>query len=100
MWRVIMPSSHYTFRAWFLCPDHHASHVRVLDTATQLGCVWEWFGTQLLALDAPTPEIAQRPADDLQAFEDAHVLEYETGLTQHRTPPPPPGSILPITPAQ
>lgn len=81
---VVKPSSHYTFRVWFgQSPDPEVRQ-RVESEAMRLGCQFEWFSDNLLALDAPDHMLAQRLASFLKAEQDQGQLTYETGLMSAR----------------
>lgn len=81
--RVVNPSGHYTFRAWF-----HDSNARdeVPRELALLGCLMEWrfVSSNLLAIDAASDDQAQAAADLLWRSEQLGHLEYETGRTKAR----------------
>ena len=81
--RVVVPSSHYTFRVWYK-PDDHPSHMLVTERAAELGCPWEWFSGRLMSLDAPDHETAQQLANHLGRLQSEGRLHYETGQMHDR----------------
>lgn len=86
--RVVKPSTHYTFRVWFgLASDPMVRH-QVEFEATQLGCRFEWFSDNLMALDAPGYAVAQQLAAFLKKEQDEGQLTYETGLMSDRAGAP------------
>ncbi len=79
--RVIIPSGHYTFRVWFGESSHPSSRDEVVRELARLGCELEWSSENLVAVDAPSVEVAQGAADLLLDHERQGHLVYETGRT-------------------
>lgn len=71
-------SGRFVFRAWFGSVPGHPHHEIASDLA-KLGALMEWASTNLLAIDAPNEEHAQRIADYLAEQQKAGLLTYETG---------------------
>lgn len=86
--RVVKPSTHYTFRVWFGQATDPMIRQEVASEARQLGCLFEWFSSNLMALDAPDHALAQRLASFLQGEQDRGQLTYETGLMSDRIETP------------
>jgi hypothetical protein len=80
--QVSRTSGHYTFRVWFGSDHPPSATEEVLNEVERLGCLFEWYSDNLLALDAPTDTLAQALADLLYAREQRGELEYETGRTR------------------
>lgn len=76
--RVVQPSGHITFRAWF---GDSRSEVRdeLVGEMRALGAGMELYSERLLAIDAADESHAQEVADVLMAKELAGALVYETG---------------------
>jgi hypothetical protein len=79
--KLVRPSGHYTFRAWFGNSPDADCRDKVVTSLLNLGCELEWSSQNLLAIDAATQDVAQAAADQLSAFEQDHQIEYETGRT-------------------
>jgi Domain of unknown function (DUF4265) len=75
--RVVKPSGHFVFRAYFGRSAHPREEV--VDRLTELGAVMEWSSATLLAIDALDSEHAQRIADFLHVRAAQEQLMYETG---------------------
>lgn len=81
--RVVQHSGHYTFRAWF----GHASEpgdgikIEVVDAVVSMGAEVEWSSRNLLAIDAPSTEVAQQVEDYLYGRHERGELIYERGRT-------------------
>jgi hypothetical protein len=79
--RVVQPSGHFTFRVWFGDSSHPTVRDEVLGEINRLGCLFEWFSPNLLAISAGSEDTAQRIADYLWSREQEGHLVYETGRT-------------------
>jgi Domain of unknown function (DUF4265) len=75
--RVVKPSGHYVFRAYFGRSAHPREEI--LERLHELGAVTEWSSATLLAIDALDVDHAQQVADFLQARADLGQLMFETG---------------------
>jgi len=80
MQRVVKQSGHYTLRVWFI---DDAAREEVPKEIARLGCLmeWRWSSSNLLAIDAPSTDLAQTVANLLFEREQLGHLEYETGRT-------------------
>jgi len=80
--RVTKQSGHYTFRVWFGDSPYAMAKEEVLvRVKDQLNCLVEWYSQNLLAVDAPTEELAQAIADCLDEKVQLGLLVFETGRT-------------------
>jgi len=79
--RVVRQSGHYTFRVWFI---DAAAREEVPMEIVRLGCLmeWRWSSSNLIAIDAPSTDLAQAVANLLFKREHLGHLEYETGRTK------------------
>ena len=77
--RVVKPSGHYTFRAWFGDSTDPGARDVVIEAMRGLGSEFEWYSENLLAIDAADDERAQQVADFLHKHEQLGHLTYETG---------------------
>ncbi len=75
--RVIQPSGHYVFRAWFGQSLYPRDEIAIRLQA--LGSLIEWSSRNLLAVDAADRPHAQAVAHFLMEREKAGHLIYETG---------------------
>jgi hypothetical protein len=79
---VVSRAGHHTFRAWFGKAFFPVVREQVIADITALpGCLFEWYGTNLLAIDADSDEAANRVAAFLDSAESRGQLRYETGRT-------------------
>lgn len=78
---VKLRSGHYTFRVWF--GDSKDSKIReqVMRETERLDCLFEWYSTNLLAISAPTHDLAVTISGYLQQKAKSNELVYETGQT-------------------
>lgn len=79
--KVIKPSGHYTFRAWFGESNNPRIIEEVLEFINLNNFRLEWSSQNLLAIDTPSKSEAQVLADFLFEKESLGNLEYETGRT-------------------
>jgi hypothetical protein len=79
--RVVQPSGHYTFRAWFGESRDPADRDRVVEVLRGKGCEYEWSSENLLAIDAATKGIAQEISNVLAEWQIEGRLTFETGRT-------------------
>jgi hypothetical protein len=79
---IVVPSGHYTFRAWFGDSTDPGGRDEVCSAAERMGCEFEWYSENLLAVDAAGDESAQRVADYLLELESRDALVFETGRTR------------------
>jgi hypothetical protein len=77
--RIIEKSGHFTFRVWFGDSEDIAFRLELTDRITQLGGLVEWSSKNLLAIDAPTEELANSFSDYLFQKEQMGKLIYESG---------------------
>lgn len=80
--RVVKPSGHYTFRAWFGESADLNVRDEVIQMMQHLGCALEWSSENLVAIDAGTDALARDVADFLYGYERLSRLVYETGRTK------------------
>jgi hypothetical protein len=78
--RVVKRSCRYTFRVSFGGKAGPKDQITA-ELELQLGALLEWYGANLLAVDASDGDVAQTIADYLQAREGAGQLVFETGRT-------------------
>ena len=78
--RVVEPSGHYVFRAWF--GQSYYPRDEIADGLKALGSLIEWSSRNLLAVDAADGEHAQVVAHFLMEREKAGHLIYETGRSR------------------
>ena len=81
---VTTPSPNYTFRVAFFDSDQK-TRVEVVDEVVRLGCLWEQYSYNLIAVHAEEP-VSQAVADFLWERHEAGALQYETGLRSARRP--------------
>jgi hypothetical protein len=74
---VVEPSGRFVFRAWF--GDSFHPRQEIADQLGDIGALFEWSSTNLLAVDAADAQEAQIVADFLSDQEDRGHLKYETG---------------------
>ncbi len=79
--RVAKPSGHATYRVWFQDPAMRGDLAGEIRDA---GCLTEWrsLTSNLLAIDAPSQDLARRLAGLLAAREKEGGIVYETGRTR------------------
>lgn len=78
-------SGHWTFRVWFGgATSPLAAREDVVRKMRELGAQLEWHSKSLLAISAPSDELAQRIADYLYAEAQQGQVVYETGRTTAR----------------
>lgn len=77
--QVVEPSGRFVFRAWFGRTDHSTEDV--VDELTELGALFEWSSTDLLAIDAADAWHSRVIADYLAGQERMGHFLYETGRT-------------------
>jgi hypothetical protein len=82
MQRVIKPSGHYTFRVWFGNSSEQTIQPQVLKEINVIGCLMEYYSTNLLGVDATSDSQAQEVANLLFRHQQLGHLVYETGRTQ------------------
>jgi hypothetical protein len=80
--RVVRSSGRYAFRVWFGESNDQAIREEVSSKLEELGLLFEWSSTNLLAIDAPDSSSAQKIADYLHTQQEAQRLLYETGRTR------------------
>ena len=76
---VVKPSGHYTFRVWFGDSPEPDTHEGVIKQVNGLGCLFECYSHNLMAIDAPSEGIAHQIADFLYHKQQEKLLIYETG---------------------
>lgn len=75
-------SGHHTFRAWFGKAFFPVVRDQIVDQMMATpGCLFEWYGTNLLAIDAENDVVAKAVAAFLENAERRGQLQYETGRT-------------------
>lgn len=72
-------SGHYTFRIWFGDSKDPTIREQVIRETERLGCLFEWYTTNLLAISAPTHDIAVNISGYLLQKAELGLLIYETG---------------------
>jgi hypothetical protein len=82
--RLVKASGRYTFRVWFGDSKDPGIRTEVISKLRELDLLVEWSSQNLLAIDAPDSESAQRIADYLNKEHQSKRLIYETGRTQPR----------------
>jgi hypothetical protein len=80
--RVVKPSGHYTFRAWFARSPDPKIRQKVATEVERVGCLCEYYSADLLAIDAPTDAKATMIAAYLMSEEQLGNLVYETGRSR------------------
>jgi hypothetical protein len=78
---VIKRSGHFTFRVWFGNSTNPNIREEIIDRVNGLGCLFEWYSNNLLAIDAPTEDLAKQISGFLYEKEQIGLLIYETGRT-------------------
>jgi len=84
---VLKRLGHFTFRAWFGNSNDSSIRDGIIKRVNDLGCLFEWYSNNLLALDAPTEDLAKQLADYLYEQEQLGLLVYETGQPNTRSDP-------------
>lgn len=79
---VVVPSGHYTFRVWFGTTNDPKGRAEVINEVNRLGCFFEWYSGNLLAIDAANGELAKQVADYLAGLEQSGAAVYETGRSK------------------
>jgi hypothetical protein len=74
---VLKSSGHATFRAWFGGSNDSAARDAVQKELVQIGCLVEWYSTDLVAIDATSDSQAQAVLELLQAREQLGQLKFE-----------------------
>ena len=74
-------SGHFTFRVWFGDSKDPTIREQVMRETERLGCLFEWYSTNLLAISAPTHDLAGIISGFLQQKAKSSELVYETGQT-------------------
>jgi hypothetical protein len=72
-------SGHFTFRVWFGDSKDPTIRERVMRNTEELGCLFEWYSTNLLAISAPTQDLAVIISGYLLKKAELGLLNYETG---------------------
>lgn len=79
MVEVIKQSGHFAFRVWFGNSKNLSIREDVINRIEKLGCLFEWYSNNLLAIDAPSDDLAKQLANYLSQKEQVELLIYETG---------------------
>jgi hypothetical protein len=79
IFEVIQRSGHFTFRVWFGNSTNPNIREEIIDKVNGLGCLFEWYSNNLLAIDAPTADLAKQMSGLLYEKEQIGLLIYETG---------------------
>jgi hypothetical protein len=77
--RVVTPSGHSTFRAWFCESPEPTLQDELAVEVGRLGCLMEWYSARLLGIDASSRSQAQAVDDFLHGKEEIGQLVYEIG---------------------
>ncbi len=78
---VTKRSGHFTFRAWFGNSKDPGIRDNIMDRVNDMGCLFEWYSTNLLAIDTPNEGLAKQIANYLYEKGQSGLLVYETGQT-------------------
>lgn len=79
--RVIKPSNHYTFRAWFKEAQNPNARSEVVKELIDLDCLLELYSEDLLGIDAANGEQAQKVLSLLVKKSQVGDLIFEPGYT-------------------
>jgi hypothetical protein len=75
-------SGHFTFRVWFGDSKDSTIREHVIRETEKLGCLFEWYSTNLLAISAPTHDLAVKISGYLLQKSKLELLIYEPGQTK------------------
>ena len=75
-------SGHYTFRVWFGDSKDPTIWEQVIRETERSGCLFEWYSNNLLAISAPTHDLAVMISGYLLQKAKSSELVYETGQTR------------------
>jgi hypothetical protein len=76
---VLVRSGHFTFRIWLGDTRDQFTRDQVIQEIIKLGCLFEWYSENLLAIDVPTRILAEQISAYLLKSEQLGLLTYETG---------------------
>jgi hypothetical protein len=79
--KVTKRAGHFTFRVWFGNSDNSMVEKDLIDKINNLGGLFEWYSSILIAIDTPNEYLARQLSDYLFEKEQLGWFTYETGKT-------------------